>query len=66
MKLKVCGLSKIIEVQTSVNYGADFCGFILNYPKSHRFITYDQAVILTKVPKKKLKVCWCIGQTNYG
>ena len=55
MKLKVCGLSKIIEVQTSVNYGADFCGFILNYPKSHRFITYDQAVILTKVPKKNSK-----------
>ena len=41
MKLKVCGLSNLIEIETCINNGVDFCGFILNYPKSHRFISYE-------------------------
>ena len=51
MKLKVCGLSKSIEVETCVKNGVDFCGFILNYPKSHRFISLDKAKNLTDIYK---------------
>ena len=43
MKLKVCGLSRPIEVETCVSDKVDYCGFILNFPKSHRFITFDKA-----------------------
>jgi phosphoribosylanthranilate isomerase len=51
MKLKVCGLSKPIEVETCVSDKVDYCGFILNFPKSHRFITFDKAKDLTKINK---------------
>ena len=57
MKLKVCGLSNSIEVETCISNEVDFCGFILNYPKSHRFISLDKAKHLTKIEKKKYKIC---------
>ena len=52
MQVKVCGLSSAEQVETCVEYGADFCGFILNYKKSHRFIDYKKADQLTKINKK--------------
>ena len=55
MKVKCCGLSTAEQVQTSINYGADFCGFILNYPKSHRFVNFDKAKELTSLEKKNTK-----------
>jgi len=55
MKVKVCGLSTIEQVETCVNHGADFCGFILNYPKSHRYIEYETAEKLTNIDKKNSK-----------
>ena len=55
MKVKCCGLSTVEQVQTSINYGADFCGFILNYPKSHRFVNFDKAKELTSLEKKNTK-----------
>ena len=55
MKVKICGLSTAEQVQTSIKYGADFCGFILNYPKSHRFIEFEKANELTKIEKKYTK-----------
>jgi phosphoribosylanthranilate isomerase len=55
MKVKVCGLSKSSEVETSINYGANYCGFILNYPKSHRNISLEQAKNLTNIYKKNSK-----------
>jgi phosphoribosylanthranilate isomerase len=55
MKLKVCGLSNSIEVETCISNEVDFCGFILNYPKSHRFISLDKAKHLTKIEKKNTK-----------
>jgi phosphoribosylanthranilate isomerase len=53
MQAKVCGLSTDEHVEVCVEYGADFCGFILNYKKSHRFINYQTAERLTKINKKK-------------
>ena len=55
MKVKICGLSKSSEVETSINYGANYCGFILNYPKSHRNISLEQAKNLTNIYKKNSK-----------
>tara|TARA_B110000881_G_C18565509_1_gene512387 strand:+ start:508 stop:1125 length:618 start_codon:yes stop_codon:yes gene_type:complete len=55
MKVKVCGLSKIEEVEVSTNCGANYCGFILNYPKSHRYISLEKAIKLTNVDKKDSK-----------
>ena len=55
MKVKICGLSTAEQVQTSIKYGADFCGFILNYPKSHRFIEFEKAKELTNIEKKKTR-----------
>ena len=51
MQAKICGLTTAEHVQTCLDYGASFCGFILNYKKSHRFIDYKTAEILTNIPK---------------
>ena len=51
MKLKACGLSNSIEVETCVSQNVDYCGFILNYPKSHRYISFDKAKVLTNINK---------------
>jgi phosphoribosylanthranilate isomerase len=53
MQAKVCGLSTPEQVETCIEHGADFCGFILNYKKSHRFINYQIAKRLIKIDKKK-------------
>ncbi len=52
MQTKVCGLSTTEQVKTCIAYGANFCGFILNYKKSHRFINYQNAEQLTQINKK--------------
>ena len=64
MKIKICGLSKSNEVVTSVNEGADFCGFILNYPKSYRNLSLAQAKILTNIDKKKTKYVGVLVNPN--
>ena len=52
MLAKVCGLSTAEQVEFCIEYGATYCGFILNYKKSHRFINYQKAQHLTKIDKK--------------
>jgi len=55
MKLKVCGLSNPIEIETCVALNVNYCGFILNYPKSHRYISLGKAKELTKINKGNTK-----------
>ena len=55
MKLKICGLSKPDDVSTCIRYKVDYCGFILNFPKSHRFISLEEAKILTGLKKQNTK-----------
>ena len=55
MKLKACGLSNSIEVETCVSLNVDYCGFILNYPKSHRYISLGKAKVLTNINKVNTK-----------
>ena len=64
MKVKICGLSTAEQVQTSIKYGADFCGFILNYPKSHRFINFEKAKKLTCIEKKGTKYVGVLVNPN--
>ena len=52
MKVKICGLSTAKQVKTCVELGANYCGFILNYPKSHRYIQLEKAKELTNIKKK--------------
>ena len=58
MKLKVCGISNPIEVETCIKNDVNFCGFILNYTKSHRYITFERAKDLLNISKKKVQ---CVG-----
>ena len=55
MKLKVCGLSRKKEIITCINHEVEFCGLILNYPKSHRHITFSRARELINIKRKKTK-----------
>tara|TARA_B100000029_G_scaffold137158_1_gene131882 strand:+ start:213 stop:830 length:618 start_codon:yes stop_codon:yes gene_type:complete len=52
MKVKVCGLTRADHVKTCVQLKANYCGFILNYPKSHRFVQFEKAEELTNIKKK--------------
>ena len=52
MQVKVCGLKTTEQVETCISNGASFCGFVLNYKKSHRFISYQIAKQLTQINKK--------------
>ena len=51
LQAKICGLTKKNEVEVAIKYGATFCGFILNWPKSHRYISLDRAKFLTNIDK---------------
>ena len=53
MQTKICGLKTAEQVETCISHGANFCGFILNYKKSHRFIDYSNAEKLTQINKQK-------------
>ena len=52
MQSKICGLSTPEQVEACVEYKAKFCGFILNYKKSHRFIDWQTAEKLTSINRK--------------
>ena len=64
MKLKVCGLSNPIEVETCINNNVNFCGFILNYPKSHRYISYEKAKKLLSINKNNTQFVGVLVQPS--
>ena len=64
MKLKVCGLSSPIEVETCVTLNVNYCGFILNYPKSHRNISINIAKNLTNIKKGNTKYVGVLVNPN--
>ena len=43
MKIKICGLSRPADIEAVNRYQPDYAGFILNFPKSFRNITPEQA-----------------------
>ena len=64
MKVKICGLTQPEHVEIRVNNGADFCGFILNYSKSHRCISFEKAKELSSLIKKKTKYVGVLVNPN--
>ena len=65
MKVKICGLSSAVDVKTCIDHEVDYCGFILNYPKSHRFIQIDKAKELTNIEKKYTKYVGVLVAPKY-
>ena len=64
MKLKVCGLSNPNDVKICVDYNVNFCGFILNFPKSHRNISYEKAKKLLSINKNKTQYVGVLVEPN--
>lgn len=40
-KVKICGLSRAVDIDVINQYKPDYCGFIIDFPKSHRNIGID-------------------------
>ena len=64
MEVKICGLSNAKHVETCVELETNYCGFILNYPKSHRFINFEIAKELTSIEKKNTKYVGVLVNPN--
>ena len=56
MRTKICGISdtKTLEFLTNHSSPPQFIGFIVNYQKSKRYVTYDKLSQLIKIDKKNL------------
>ncbi len=55
-KIKICGLYRGIDIAYCNMAMPDYIGFIIDYPKSHRSITKEQARELQKMLNPKIKV----------
>jgi phosphoribosylanthranilate isomerase len=57
MKLKICGISdsKTLEYLTTHSLAPEYIGFIVNYPKSKRFVEFDKLKDLLKIEKSNSK-----------
>lgn len=47
-KIKVCGLTRLDDIEAVNGVKPEYCGFILNFPKSRRNISIETAEILRK------------------
>jgi len=54
LKSKICGVSdsKVLNFIVNHNYPPQFVGFIINYPKSKRYVDIKKLKELMKVEKK--------------
>ena len=65
LKAKICGLRKKIEVETAIKHGAAFCGFILNYPNSHRHIqNLEEIKFLTDLKRETTRTVAVLVNPN--
>ena len=66
MKSKICGISdsKTLRYLTRHPNAPQYIGFIVNYPKSKRFVEYDQLKKLLKIDKNKSKYVAVLVQPN--
>ena len=57
MKSKICGISdsKTLKYLTEHHNPPQYIGFIVNYPKSKRFVDHNQLKELLKIDKKNSK-----------
>ena len=56
LKSKICGVSdsKILNFIVNHDYPPQFIGFIVNYPKSKRYVDIQKLKELMKIEKKNL------------
>ncbi len=54
-KIKICGLSRMEDIEAVNEACPDYCGFIINYPPSKRNISVDQLAELKKILRKEMK-----------
>ena len=47
-RIKICGLCRPCDVAFVNEARPDWCGFIINFPRSHRSVTPDQALALRR------------------
>ena len=66
MKSKICGISnsKILKYLTEHPNPPQYIGFIANYPKSKRFVKYNQLKELLKIDKRNSKYVAVLVQPN--
>ncbi len=59
LKSKICGVTDTKTLKYLINHNnpPQFIGFIVNYPKSKRYVGIKKLKELTKIDKKKFIVC---------
>ena len=66
MKCKICGISdsKTLIHLTNHSYPPQYIGFIVNYPKSKRFVPYEKLKQILNIDKKKSKYVAVLVKPN--
>ena len=67
LKSKICGISdsKTLNYIINHNHPPQFIGFIVNYPKSKRYVNSEKLQTLLKVGKKKSQFVAVLVNPNY-
>ena len=67
MKAKICGVKNeyILKYTTSHIYSPEFIGFIVNYPKSKRFVELNLLKKILKINKRKSKYVAVLVSPNF-
>jgi phosphoribosylanthranilate isomerase len=67
LKCKICGISdsKTLNFIVSHKYPPQFIGFIVNYPKSRRFIEFEKLNDLINIDKKKISFVAVLVKPNH-
>ena len=67
LKSKICGISdsKTLNYIINHNHPPQFIGFIVNYPKSKRYVNSEKLQTLLKVEKKKSQFVAVLVNPNY-
>lgn len=62
VRLKVCGLTSLVDAESADAWGADYLGFIL-YPQSPRFVSLDQFRAMCSLLPDRKKVAVSVEPT---
>ena len=67
LKCKICGISDSKALNFIINhkYPPQFIGFIVNYPKSRRFIEFEKLNDLINIDKKKISFVAVLVKPNH-
>ena len=67
LKCKICGISdsKTLNFLINHKYPPQFIGFIVNYPKSRRFIEFEKLNDLINIDKKKISFVAVLVKPNH-